>query len=137
MQKVSGEASPMTRLQPGGACPRGQRHQGPLGILHHDHGAAAYGVPGDGPGHRRHRDSAASAFNAMERSVSAQLAAMEEQWWLMDAEVMYCAVVEGFVREINVELTKRDRYMKDKDVRCLHCVIAEVLLRKPWTNSNL
>ena len=49
------------------------------------------------------RDSVASSFDAMERSVSALGAAMDEQQWLMDAErEMYSAVVEGFVREINV-----------------------------------
>jgi len=55
------------------------------------------------------RDSVASAFDAMERSVSAQREAMEEQRWLMDAEKeMYRAVVEDFLREMNVGSTKCD-----------------------------
>ncbi|TVU15173.1 hypothetical protein EJB05_38680, partial [Eragrostis curvula] len=50
------------------------------------------------------RDSVASSFDAMEVSVSALKAAMDEQKWLMDAEKeVYGAVVQGFLREINVE----------------------------------
>ncbi|XP_066343270.1 uncharacterized protein [Miscanthus floridulus] len=106
MQKVSGEASPMARLQDPGH--EGDGVKGVSGfysmaqlLMEFQEMVLDAGVV---------RDSVASAFDAMERSVSAQREAMEEQRWLMDAEKeMYRAVVEGFLREINVESTKCDR----------------------------
>jgi hypothetical protein len=106
MQKVSGEASPMARLQEPGH--EGDGAKGLSGfysmaqlLMEFQEMVLDAGVL---------RDSVASAFDAMERSVSAQRAAMEEQQWLMDAEKeMYSAVVEGFLREINVESTKRNQ----------------------------
>jgi len=105
MQKVSGEASPMTRLQDPGH--EGDGIKGVSGfysmaqlLMEFQEMVLDAGVV---------RDSVASAFDAMERSVSAQQAAMDEQRWLMDAErEMYRAVVEGFLREINVQSTKCD-----------------------------
>ncbi|KAL6651053.1 hypothetical protein ACP70R_009978 [Stipagrostis hirtigluma subsp. patula] len=99
-QKVSGEASPMARLQE--ASHEGDGVKGLSGFsgmaqmlmefqeMVLDAGAV--------------KDSVASSFDVMERSVSALSAAMDEQQWLMDAErEMHSAVVEGFLREINVE----------------------------------
>lgn len=124
MQKVSGEASTFTRLQPAGAPPRRRLSQGPLGIL--QHGVLdAVAV----------RDSVASAFDAMERSVSAQSAAMEEQrWlWLMDAEEMSLRVFSGR----STWNWRNAIVIRGKDVRHLHCIVAELLLRIPRTTSNL
>jgi hypothetical protein len=105
MQKVSGDASPMARLQDPGH--EGDGVKGVSGfysmaqlLMEFQEMVLDAGVV---------RDSVASAFDAMERSVSAQRTTMEEQRWLMDAEnEMYRAVVEGFLREINVESTKCD-----------------------------
>ncbi|RLM74929.1 hypothetical protein C2845_PM15G14780 [Panicum miliaceum] len=99
MEKVSGEASPMARLQEAGH--EGEGVKGLSGfygmaqlLMEFQEMVLDAGVV---------RDSFASSFDAMERSVSALGAAMDEQQWLMDAErEMYRAVVEGFVREINV-----------------------------------
>ncbi|KAG2567519.1 hypothetical protein PVAP13_7NG359192 [Panicum virgatum] len=99
MEKVSGEASPMARLQEAGH--EGEGVKGLSGfygmaqlLMEFQEMVLDAGVV---------RDSVASSFDAMERSVSALGAAMDEQQWLMDAErEMYSAVVEGFVREINV-----------------------------------
>ncbi|XP_039772034.1 uncharacterized protein LOC120640245 [Panicum virgatum] len=99
MEKVSGEASPMARLQEAGH--EGEGVKGLSGfygmaqlLMEFQEMVLDAGVV---------RDSVASSFDAMERSVSALGAAMDEQQWLMDAErEMYRAVVEGFVREINV-----------------------------------
>ena len=99
MEKVSGKASPMARLQEAGH--EGEGVKGLSGfygmaqlLMEFQEMVLDAGVV---------RDSVASSFDAMERSVSALGAAMDEQQWLMDAErEMYSAVVEGFVREINV-----------------------------------
>ena len=99
MEKVSGEASPMARLQEAGH--EGEGVKGLSGfygmaqlLMEFQEMVLDAGVV---------RDSVVSSFDAMERSVSALGAAMDEQQWLMDAErEMYSAVVEGFVREINV-----------------------------------
>uniref|UniRef100_K3YEK9 Uncharacterized protein n=2 Tax=Setaria italica TaxID=4555 RepID=K3YEK9_SETIT len=99
MERMSGEASPMARLQEAGH--EGAGVKGLSGFysvaqllmefqeMVMDAGAV--------------RDIVASSFDAMEGSVSALRAAMDEQQWLVDAErEMYGAVVEGFLREINV-----------------------------------
>ncbi|PVH35607.1 hypothetical protein PAHAL_7G223900 [Panicum hallii] len=99
MEKVSGEASPMARLQEAGH--EGEGVKGLSGfygmaqlLMEFQEMVLDAGVV---------RDSVASSFDAMERSVSELGAAMDEQQWLMDAErEMYSAVMEGFVREINV-----------------------------------
>ncbi|TKW14614.1 hypothetical protein SEVIR_5G177932v4 [Setaria viridis] len=99
MERMSGEASSMARLQEAGH--EGERVKGLSGFysvaqlltefqeMVMDAGAV--------------RDIVASSFDAMEGSISALRAAMDEQQWLVDAErEMYGAVVEGFLREINV-----------------------------------
>lgn len=99
MERMSGEASPMARLQESGH--EGEGVKGLSGFysvaqllmefqeMVMDAGAV--------------RDIVASSFDAMEGSVSALRSAMDERQWLMDAErEMYSAVVEGFLREINV-----------------------------------
>ncbi|KAJ1271908.1 hypothetical protein BS78_06G161900 [Paspalum vaginatum] len=105
MDKVSREASPMARLQEAGHEGDGVRG---LSVFYsmaqllmefqemaQDAGAV--------------RDSVASSFDAMERSISALRAAMDEQRWLVDSEKeMYAAVVEGFLREINMEPMARN-----------------------------
>ncbi|XP_062227425.1 uncharacterized protein LOC133925552 [Phragmites australis] len=100
MQKVSGEASPMARLQEAGHEGDGVKRLSGFYTMAQllmefqemvlDAGAV--------------RDSVASSFDAMESSVPLLRTAMEEQQWLMDAEKeIYGTVVEGFLREINVE----------------------------------
>lgn len=105
MQKVSGEASPMANLQDPGH--EGDGVKGVSGfysmaqlLIEFQEMVLDAGVV---------RDCVASVFDAMERSVSEQREAMDEQRWLMDAEKeMYHAVVEGFLQEINLESTKCD-----------------------------
>ncbi|WVZ86431.1 hypothetical protein U9M48_033210 [Paspalum notatum var. saurae] len=111
MDKVSGEASPMARLQEAGR--EGDGVRGLSGfysmaqlLMEFQEMALDAGAV---------RDSVASSFDAMERSVSALRAAMDEQRWLMDSEKeMYGAVVEGFLREINVEPTTRNSSAQER-----------------------
>ncbi|KAF8704090.1 hypothetical protein HU200_031578 [Digitaria exilis] len=99
MEKVSGEASPMARLQEAGH--EGEGVKGLSGfysmaqlLMEFQEMVLDAGTV---------RDSVASSFDAIERSFTTLRAAMDEQQWLMDAErEMYSTVVEGFVRDINV-----------------------------------
>ncbi|KAL5213617.1 hypothetical protein ABZP36_002769 [Zizania latifolia] len=99
MQKVSGEASPMARLQEAGL--EGDGVKGLSGFYSMaqllmefqemvlDAGAV--------------RDSVASSFDVIETSVSSLREAMDEQQWLANAEKeIYGSVVDSFLQEINV-----------------------------------
>uniref|UniRef100_A0A0E0KSX0 Uncharacterized protein n=1 Tax=Oryza punctata TaxID=4537 RepID=A0A0E0KSX0_ORYPU len=98
MQKVSGEASPMARLQEAGH--EGDGLKGLSGFYSMaqllmefqemvlDTGAV--------------RDSVTSSFEFMERSVSSLKVAMDEQQWLANVEKeMYAATIDGFLMEIS------------------------------------
>ncbi|CAL5068948.1 unnamed protein product [Urochloa decumbens] len=99
MERMSGEASPMARLQEAGHEGEGVKGLSDFYSVAQllmefqemvlDAGAV--------------RDAAASSFDAMERSVAALRADMDEQRWLVDAErEMYGCIVERFLREISV-----------------------------------
>ncbi|CAL5015880.1 unnamed protein product [Urochloa decumbens] len=99
MERMSGEASPMARLQEAGHEGEGVKGLSDFYSVAQllmefqemvlDAGAV--------------RDAVASSFDAMERSIAVLRADVDEQRWLVDAErEMSGCVVEGFLREINV-----------------------------------
>ncbi|CAL5030967.1 unnamed protein product [Urochloa decumbens] len=128
MERMSGEASPMARLQEAGHEGEGVKGLSDFYSVAQllmefqemvlDAGAV--------------RDAAASSFDAMERSVAALRVDMDEQRWLLDAErEMHGVVVEGFLREIHVgcnrtpspgEGSRPPTLQHDSDAPGQHCV---------------
>uniref|UniRef100_A0A0E0H396 Uncharacterized protein n=1 Tax=Oryza nivara TaxID=4536 RepID=A0A0E0H396_ORYNI len=98
METVSGEASPMARLQEAGhegdgvKCLSGFYSMAQLLMEFQEMVLDAGAVS----------DSVTSSFEFMERSVSSLKEAMDEQQWLANVEKeMYAATINGFLREIS------------------------------------